>query len=849
MDGRRRSVDIPITRTLVALRRVKSLRDPTTNSMGKLSAFVENSNWDADSGSLGFGKNEDVSDYGPRKPNSRFVSQETPSWVGNEEYDEGVGSSHERNEEEEEEEEEVDGFDLGSNGCGISSCWLGTPRLRGSNLLQDAEQKPLLSCQEPNNLTSCPETTSLYQNKFRPKMFGELVGQNAVATALMSSVANKQIHPLYLFHGPRGTGKTCASRIFAAALNCLCLSPHEEKPCGLCLECVLFFSGRRGVDVKEINCLKTSRTERVKRLVAKSACTPPLSSRFKVFILDECHLLGEETWGAILNGNSHQHVVFVAITPDLDKLPRAVVSRAQKYYFPKLKEDDIAGRLGRICKEEGVEFDDDALLFVSRKSNGSLRDGEMMLEQLSLLGKRITMPLVYELTGAVSDEELMELLLLALSSDTCKTVKTARELMRSRIDPMQLISQLANLIMDILSGKRAIGGRFSELSAAQLSHALRILSETEKQLRTSKSQTTWLTAALVQLSSVGSSADSNEARVGSRTVYPQEVDGGNCCSTSSSTGESLKHLATHVREGSRSCQLGMHDDKETLMSIWSRAIARCESNSLKTFLLRRGSLSSICLEQGIAIAELKFSRPDYVSTAEKSWKLIANALQQTLCCNVELRINLTGGEISRNRPVPKNPSLSLFGCSRGARHKPEFSLELGGDGSEASDFGSRKSVEKCPSQRISQKEMVRRSIRDNDGNALSVGVADNGWTPEEEKDRRHSGCFPKRVDHLKRSFSSNDSRAIRSFQQQPSRNFALSILKKTSSEAPFYAGDPRPISCSQPSNSCPGNKDIPRPSKFHCLRTVLSPFRKALGLKRHPENAHLQLVMPCPPST
>nr|GMD36262.1 protein STICHEL-like 2 isoform X1 [Ipomoea batatas]GMD85064.1 protein STICHEL-like 2 isoform X1 [Ipomoea batatas]GME11774.1 protein STICHEL-like 2 isoform X1 [Ipomoea batatas] len=1003
MDGRRHSVDIPISRTLVALRRVKSLRDPSTNSMGKFSAFLENSNWETNSSngiSLGFEKNDNAlfmrneaypgvkdPDCGVRKPNSKLESHETAGWVENggsngiihaerpnldqstkavveknkspsERYcrvvtkqglelaciassndcGEGGDSCNERNEESVQvanppkkkskyrnqyrssrpavdnvlnqlgspqfsangalegschvmpqyDSEDFDIVDSVNHGCGISSCWLGTPRLRGSNLLPDVEEQPLLSgdggetllagergCWElySNGVTSISESRNVYQ-KFRPKLFSELVGQSVVARSLLNTISTGRIHPFYLFHGPRGTGKTSASRIFAAALNCLSLD--AEKPCGLCLECVLFFSGRNK-DVVEVDCLKINKMERI-RSVMKSAGIPPLSSRFKTFIFDECQLLREETWGTILSSLDElsRHVIFIMITPDLDKLPRTAVSRSQKYHFPKIKDIDIANHLGKICAEEGGEFDQDALEFIACKSNGSLRDGEMMLEQLSLLGKRISMPLVYELIGAVSDDELLELLHLALSSDTSNTVKRARELMRSRIDPMQLISQLANLIMDILAGKRVLGGRFSEASTQQLSHALKILSETEKQLRMSKSQTTWLTAALLQLSSVGSSMDLNEARLCSRTEYPQDLDG-NFCSTSS-TGESLKHVANCACESSESCQVRMQNDEETLTSIWSKAIAKCESHSLKNFLQRRGILSSICLKQGLAVAELKFSHPDYVSKAEKSWKSIANALQQTLCCNVEIRINLVNGAFPRKHARANKLSFSLFGCSRKKNNKSEIS-ESGSDPSEISDFASKRIIkmdkvnDTCSSECVSQTQQKAtvRTIRNNDGNALTIGMVNADWTDSMQlqhcfevdyfnkgsnhgcKDflalepEKNHGCFPRSVKHLKRSYSSNESRMICPLGQQ-SGNWALSIPNKTS-ETQFCASDPH-ITCTRPINCCSGNIDISsRSSKFHCWRTVVSPFKKALRLKRQPENSHLQLVMPCAPAT
>ncbi|KAF2293238.1 hypothetical protein GH714_040594 [Hevea brasiliensis] len=180
-----------------------------------------------------------------------------------------------------------------------------------------------------------------------------------------------------------------------------------------------------------------------------------------------------------------------------------------------------------------------ALDFIAARSNGSLRDAEMMLDQLSLLGKRITMSLAYELIGVVSDDELLDLLDLALSSDTSNTVIRARDLMRSRIDPMQLVTQLANLIMDILAGKcqedtsevrRKFSRRHaSEMDMQRLSHALKILSETEKQLRMSKNQSTWLTVALLQLSSLESpSLDANDPK-SSLGMHVTEAEGEHSC--------------------------------------------------------------------------------------------------------------------------------------------------------------------------------------------------------------------------------------------------------------------------------------------------------------------------------
>lgn len=537
MDGRRHSVDLPISRTLVALRRVKSLRDPSTNSMSKLSALIDNAKWETNSSngiSLRF---DDGSPQGGFFPNgfptpddSRFKREKKEKNDGNRlccivenfnsmacenagqqdkvdssvrhqvNYEfgfdqkpsnelygdcfednrldlvcltpstnlmmEDVGScdgptaesslvgqtDHSDLKWREQYEtqlklhgpvgdvmtqiqdiypsmgdsltnhtsslfmdERVDILDDSPCGCGLGYRWSRTPRLRESYPVSEFDNLPLLngggngseatlfgqSCWKCINHDINPysETPRSLSQKFRPKSFNELVGQNVVVKSLLNAISRGRVANLYIFHGPRGTGKTSASRIFAAALNCI--SHEENKPCGLCRECVAYFSGKSS-DIKEVDCLRINRTDKTRSLI-KNAYSPPSSSRYKVYIFDECQMLRADTWATILTSleNLSQRVVFVMITTNLDKLPRNAVSRSQKYHFPKIKETEILSKLVKMCSGEGLEFDHSALDFIAAKSNGSLWEAEMMLDQLSLLGKRITMSLTNELVSSM----------------------------------------------------------------------------------------------------------------------------------------------------------------------------------------------------------------------------------------------------------------------------------------------------------------------------------------------------------------------------------------------------------------------------------------------------------------
>ncbi|CAI0447496.1 unnamed protein product [Linum tenue] len=974
MDGRRHSVDIPISRTLVALRRVRSLRDPSTNSMSKFSTLLENVNWETTSshelslrlmndrdavgsspvGFPGFGnvaleqhKEDEVTDMGDLAayPGGK-VAEELDNCESNpkeilvnqpliERYErqmelacasplEDVDSTSEPMEtrdppasrEKSRHKYHVQPSSLGGDilsrvgspslsmseafssrsaslyqdedanfavqserGCGITCCWSRTPRLRESYPYSSGgESYPLLSRDEASphgrwKYTSNETPRSLSQ-KFRPRSFNDMVGQNVVVRSLLGAISRGRVTSFYLFHGPRGTGKTSASRIFAAALNCISLEEH--KPCGLCRECLVFFSGRSR-DVKEVDPTRVNRVDRMRSLM-KSAETPPVSSRFKVLIVDECHLLDEETWSTFLNSleNLSQHVVFLMITPDVDKLPRSAVARAQRYHFQMLKDSDIAVRLRDICVQERLDFEQVALDLIAAKSNGSLRDAEMMLDQLSLLGKRITVSLVYELIGVVSDDEMLDLLDLALSSDTSNTVIKARELMRSRIDPTQLVSQLANLIMDILASKSEEDNsearkRFSmrhasEADMQRLRNALKILSETEKQLRMSKSQSTWLTVALLQLSSLENSLGANDSKSSCRSAHEK--------------GESHKHIVPC------SCgklhQLGIERDWEaTLESIWDKATQLCRSNSLKSFLRKQGKLSALSVNQDLAIAELQFHHRDSVSKAERSWKLIASLLQSILGCNVEIRINLVLYAPTSRCARLRKLSFGLFNCSRRIQQKKaKSSLPYGSSDSDYSDLTSEKPMIKdkvvLPESCHHRLEMVR-ALRSAEGNVLSMGTTsshrsllqdnaapktpgcgtesvkkewesnhDCGFSQDCKEDQ--SRCFPRKLGLQRRSCSpENNTRVI--YVGNKLQDNSLQLPISNSESAGTYAcidGGTYVCGSDYDTNNSKSENGLRDQSATLCWRTPVSPRRKEWWVPHERQRSPLVgWVLPC----
>ncbi|KAG6777190.1 hypothetical protein POTOM_017006 [Populus tomentosa] len=344
--------------------------------------------------------------------------------------------------------------------------------------------------------------------KYMPRTFRDLVGQNLVAQALSNAVSRRKVGLLYVFYGPHGTGKTSCARIFARALNCQSL--EHPKPCGYCNSCISHDMGKSR-NIREVGPVSNFDFESIMDLL-DNMIVYQIPSLYRVFIFDDCDSLSPDCWSAILKviDRAPRRVVFVLVCSSLDVLPHIIISRCQKFFFPKLKDADIIYTLQWISSKEDIDIDKDALKLIASRSDGSLRDAEMTLEQLSLLGQKISVPLVQELVGLISDEKLVDLLDLALSADTVNTVKNLRVIMETGVEPLALMSQLATVITDILAGsydftkerpRRKFFRRkpLSKEDMEKLRQALKTLSEAEKQLRMSNDKLTWLTAALLQL--------------------------------------------------------------------------------------------------------------------------------------------------------------------------------------------------------------------------------------------------------------------------------------------------------------------------------------------------------------
>ncbi|KAL5202383.1 hypothetical protein ABZP36_013335 [Zizania latifolia] len=528
--------------------------------------------------------------------------------------------------------------------------------------------------------------------KYSPRTFKDMVGQSLVVQALSNAILKSKIGLVYVFYGPHGTGKTSCARVFAKALNCH--SAEHPRPCDSCASCIAHNLGKSR-SLVEIGPVGNIDLDSIVDIL-DNVMLSPAPTQHRVFIIDDCNTLPPDTWSVISKviERAPRRAVFILISPNLD-LPHIIVSRCQKFFFPKLKECDIVNTLQCISTSEGLDVDRDALKLIASRSDGSLRDAEMTLDQLSLLGQRISMSLVQELVGLVSDDKLVDLLDLALSADTVNTVKTLRDITETGVEPLALMSQLATIITDILAGtytftRERVRRKFFKRPALskddmeKLRQALKTLFEAEKQLRVSNEKMTWLTAALLQLApdkqyvrpssststsfnqglltcpegDIGRSSaiDHNEIHAGPhglpRNANTGVGSGNNMAGTRSGKrhGEHTpdSHLlstgATRVNEVSR------YNKRDNEM-IWQSVLEHVQSDSVRKMLAKEARLISISLGTAPTVQLMFYSHVNK-SKAERSREQILHAFESVLSSAITLEIRYEPKDDTREGRVP-----------------------------------------------------------------------------------------------------------------------------------------------------------------------------------------------------
>ena len=288
---------------------------------------------------------------------------------------------------------------------------------------------------------------ALYR-KYRPNNFNDLVGQNEIVTVIKNEILNNRLSHAYLFSGPRGTGKTSSAKIIARMINCQNLG-SDGVPCGVCNSCKNF---ENNSDVIEIDAASNNGVDEIRNLRDKVNLVPTYG-KYKVYIIDEVHMLTTQAFNALLKTLEEPpaHVIFILATTEFFKIPITVVSRCQKFQFLKFSIEDIYSRLKFISSKEKIEVDDEVLYEISRLSDGGLRDAINMLDQLSSFNEKcITLDDVYKLNGVASYLDFSNLLTYVLNNDFTNLIKFFDQLDQTGKNFVRFIEDLINFLNDIL---------------------------------------------------------------------------------------------------------------------------------------------------------------------------------------------------------------------------------------------------------------------------------------------------------------------------------------------------------------------------------------------------------------
>ena len=296
---------------------------------------------------------------------------------------------------------------------------------------------------------SQPALYTVVARRYRPQRLEDVVGQDHVVRALRNAIRMNRVSQAYLFCGTRGVGKTSIARIFAKCLNCV-RGPTEE-PCQTCDICQAIAHGQ-DVDVIEIDGASNNGVEQVREL-RQNAALRPSRARYKIYYIDEVHMLSTGAFNALLKTLEEPppHVKFFFATTEANKIPITVLSRCQRYDFAGITPDLIATTLRAICEQEKVEADPEALQVVARRAGGSLRDAQSLLDQLLASGSpRLTVDVVHGLLGTASDERLLAILEALANHDPAAALLLVDQGMSEGVQPAELLSGVIDFVRDAM---------------------------------------------------------------------------------------------------------------------------------------------------------------------------------------------------------------------------------------------------------------------------------------------------------------------------------------------------------------------------------------------------------------
>jgi len=347
---------------------------------------------------------------------------------------------------------------------------------------------------------------------WRPQRFEDVAGQEAITKTLKNAISQGNTSHAYLFSGPRGTGKTSAAKIFAKAMNC----PHvsEGEPCNDCALCKSITQGKLG-DVIEIDAASNNGVDEI-RDIREKANYAPTEAVYKVYIIDEVHMLSMGAFNALLKTLEEppMNVVFILATTEPHKIPLTIISRTQRFDFRRISPQDIIRRMTYILNEKQVDYEEDALLAIAKAAEGGMRDALSILDQaLSFSDGKVTLDDTLRITGSITQDLLIAFIGAAMENDTEKGLTLLHHILQEGKDPNRLVDDTITFCRDILIYQKTqdetvlkmskVDDSFIHLSnqaqPEKIYEMIRTMNQTQQEMRLSTHAEVYLEVATVRL--------------------------------------------------------------------------------------------------------------------------------------------------------------------------------------------------------------------------------------------------------------------------------------------------------------------------------------------------------------
>ena len=280
--------------------------------------------------------------------------------------------------------------------------------------------------------------------KYRPNDFENIIGQDYIIKTLKNSIIHNNISHAYIFSGPRGTGKTTTAKVFSKAINCL--EPIDGSPCGKCAFCTNF---QENPDIIEIDAASNNGVDEIRGLI-ENIKLAPTNGKYKVYIIDEVHMLSTSAFNALLLTLEEPpaHTIFILATTNIESVPITILSRCQRFDFQKIKIVDIVARLKEICKIENIAIDEEALKEIAYLAEGGMRDALSLLDQLSKSEEKITLDLIEKQIKTISQKGINDLLQTIEDNDINRCLELINEYRNRAVDYKSLVKKIIDIISE-----------------------------------------------------------------------------------------------------------------------------------------------------------------------------------------------------------------------------------------------------------------------------------------------------------------------------------------------------------------------------------------------------------------